>query len=136
MKKLVSIGVTLAILAMVVLPVSAAAYTPPATFSKVPFAILQSGIELVGTLLTAVAGELGLPTWLAPLMAPIAQWTGGPLSWTVDMMAWGLKLVGGVLGTLAVELGLPVWLDDLVNSIACGLWQPFSIPVGNNVTCP
>ncbi|MDH4068579.1 MAG: hypothetical protein OEU97_06615 [Dehalococcoidia bacterium] len=136
MKKLISIGVALALLAMVVLPVSAAAYTPPETFAKVPFAILASGIELVGTILGAVAGDLGLPTWIAPLMPTIADWTYGPLSWTVDMLGWGLGLVGSVLDSIASELGLPTWLAPLVNTIACSLFTPFAGVVGPNFTCP
>ena len=141
MKKLISIGVALALVALVVLPLGVAAlppgcpdigYTYPTSFSKIPFAILQSGIELVGTLLTTLAVPLGLPTWLAPIMAPIAEWTGGPLSWTVDMLAWGLALVGGVLGPLTTTLGLPTWLPGVINDLACGLFTPFTC----NVTGP
>ena len=65
MKKLISIGVALALLAMVVVPGAVAAYTPPVTYAKVPFAIIQSGFELIGDLLTATGtSSLGLPTWL------------------------------------------------------------------------
>jgi tetrahydromethanopterin S-methyltransferase subunit C len=130
-KKLISIGVALALLTMAVLPIGVAAYTEPVTFAKVPFAILQSGIELLGDLLTTLAPELGLPTWIAPILDPVAAWTGGPLSWTVDMLGWGVGLVGTVLDSLASTLGLPTWLAPLVNTIACSLFTPFG-----NVTAP
>jgi hypothetical protein len=135
-KKLISIGIALALLAMVVLPVGVAAYTEPPTFAKVPFAILQSGLELLGDLLTTLAPELNLPLWIAPLMDPIAAWTGGPLSWTVDMLGWGVGLVGSILTALPVDLGLPVWLPDIVNTVACSLFTPFANVVGPNFTCP
>ena len=140
MKKLISIGVALALVALVVLPVGVAAqceYDPggtygtilPDSYAKIPFAILESGLAMVGTLLGSLAGPLGLPDWLDDVVFGIAPWTGGPLSWTVDMLGWGLSLVGSILGSLATTLGLPDWLDDLVNSIACALFQPFSCNV-------
>ncbi|HJX69134.1 MAG TPA: hypothetical protein VJ406_02810 [Dehalococcoidia bacterium] len=141
MKKLISIGVVLAILAMVVVPVAVAAqegcpdigYDYPTTFAKIPFAILQSGIELVGGLLDTLGTELGLPAWLdSALLDPIAAWTGGPLGWTVDMLAWGMSLVAMILVVLPEDLGVPVWAGDLVNAIACGLFTPFTC----NVTGP
>ena len=68
MKKLISIGVAVALLAMVVLPVAVAAdecYTTPATYAKIPFAIVQSGFQLVGSILTSSGrSTLGLPTWI------------------------------------------------------------------------
>ena len=142
MKKLISIGVALAVLALVVLPVGAAAqcgYDPdgagplteilPDSYAKIPFAILESGLAMVGGLLSTLAVPLGLPTWLDDVVLTIAPWTGGPLSWTVDMLGWGLALVGGVIAPLATTLGLPDWLDDLIFGIACGLFQPFSCNV-------
>jgi hypothetical protein len=125
-KKLVSIGVALALLTMAVVPGAVAAYTEPDTFAKTPFAIIQSGIELVGDILEIIATPLSLPAWLnSDLTDPIAEWAGGPLSWTVDMMGWGLGLVGMVLAALPADLGLPAWLGDLINAIACGLFTPF-----------
>ena len=132
MKKLISIGVALAVLAVMVLPVGAAAqcpdigYTYPQTYAKIPFAILQSGLELTGDILGTLASTLGLPDWLDDLVITIAPWTGGPLSWTVDMLGWGLDLVAGLLGALAAPMGLPDWLDDLVSGIACGLFTPWT----------
>jgi hypothetical protein len=133
-KKLISIGVALALLTMAVMPgVAAAQYTPPDTFSKVPFAIIQSGFELVGTILDALGGELGLPDWLnSALMDDIGGWAGGPLSWTVDMLGWGIALVGDVVGALDPIISpiaeLPFALSELgglFDTIACGLFTPF-----------
>ena len=101
MKKLISIGVALALLTMVVVPGTAAAYTEPATFAKVPFAIIQSGIELAGTLLDQLGAELSLPEWLTSnVTTPIAEWAGGPLAWVVDMLAWGMGVGGDIMGLL------------------------------------
>jgi len=120
---------------MVVVPVAVAAqdYTPVAynsTYSKIPFAIVQSGFHLVGIILTGAGDSLGLPDWIdAALVDDIGSWAGGPLSWSVDMLAWGLGLVGTILSTLAPVLSLPDWLDDVVNTIACQLFAPFSCNV-------
>jgi len=136
-KKLISIGVALAVLALVVLPVGAAAQcdyegVQPDTYAKIPFAILESGLVMVGNLLTTLAPTLGLPDWLDDVVLEVAPWTGGPLSWTVDMLGWGLSLVGTILSSLASTLGLPDWVDDLVNQIACSLFTPFTC----NITGP
>ena len=134
----------MALLAMVVLPVAVAAggYVSPTTYAKIPFAIVQSGFTLLGTILDSIGVTLGLPTWLnSGLMNSIGGWAGGPLGWSVDMMAWGLGLGGTVLGTLAVTLGLPTWLAPLLNDLSDGLRECWT--VGNctavclNVTtCP
>jgi hypothetical protein len=135
-KKLISIGVVLALVAIVVLPVGVAAQDcdyegiVPATYAKIPFAIIQSGLHLVGIVLEGAGSTLGLPEWIdAPLMDNIGSWAGGPLSWTVDMMAWGLGLVGTILTSLAPTLGLPDWLAPTINTIACQLFAPFSCNV-------
>ena len=134
MKKLISIGIALALLTMAVMPgVAAAQYTPPDTFAKVPFAIVQSGFELVGSLLDALGTDLGLPDWLdSVLMDDIGGWAGGPLSWTVDMLGWGISLVGSVVAALdpiiAPIADLPFPLTDLASvfdTVACGLFTPF-----------
>ena len=135
MKKLISISVALALLAMVVLPLGVAAQCDydgiaPTTYSKIPFTIIQSGLHLVGQILDAAGSALGLPDWITPeLVDNIGSWAGGPLAWTVDMMAWGLGLVGTILSSLADTLGLPDWLDDVVNTIACQLFAPWSCNV-------
>ena len=145
MKKLISIGVALALLTMAVVPGAVAAqdppgcppsnYTYPTTFAKIPFAIVQSGLELVGLLLGPISTVVTLPAFLdADLMNTIAGWAGGPLSWTVDMLGWGLSLLGGLLDVLAPELGLPLWLSTVVNTVACGLFTPFACVSGHNFT--
>ena len=144
MKKLISIGVALAVLAMVVLPLGAAAQcdfgvyniSTPKTYATIPFAIVQSGFQLLGVVLTGAGPTLGLPLWIdAALMNNIGAWAGGPLSWTVDMMGWGLGLVGSILGALPVSLGIPSWAGTIVNTIVCQMFAPWKCPVtGANFT--
>ncbi len=130
MKKLISIGVALALLAMVVLPVGVTAYETPSTYAKVPFAIIASGLDMVGQLLDVLAVELGLPAFLnSNVTGIIADWTAGPLSWVVDMLSWGFWLGGAVLASLdpilvSMNVALPLNLGDLaavMDTIACGL---------------
>ena len=146
MKKLISIGVALALLAMVVLPVGVAAYEVPDTYAKVPFAILASGLEMVGQLLDVLAVELGLPAWLnSNVTGIIADWTAGPLSWTVDMLSWGFWLGGAVLSSLdalivSMNIALPLNMADVavvMNTIACGLLVCWSTTncTGNFTPC-
>ena len=140
MKKLISIGVALALLALVVLPIGAAAQEPceyegivPDTYAKIPFAILQSGLVMVGAVLGALPESMGIPAWLGGVIIPMAEWTGGPLSWTVDMLGWGLELLGEIVGVLQPLLGLPEDLDiqGLLFTISCKLFTPFEcVPSG------
>jgi len=136
-KKLISIGVALALLTMAVVPGAVAAQDPiePTAYSKIPFAIVGSGMYLVGCLLgdlQPVLDGMGvtLPFNLAdlsPVMNKVGEWTAGPLGWSVDMVAWGVGLMGTILNTLGTTLGLPDWIDDLMDSIADGLkecWTP------------
>ena len=139
MKKLVSIGVALALLTMAVVPATAAAYEPPDTFAKIPFAIIQSGFDLVGILLADLAEPLGLPEWIEPLMSPIGEWAGGPLAWTVDMVGWGVTLMGSIVEGIEPLMAdyLPEGLDlpDLINRCACALFQGYEA-VSANFTSP
>jgi hypothetical protein len=133
-KKLISIGVALAILAMVVLPVSAAAYTPyqePTTYAKIPFAIVASGFGLLQLIWPDLdtALTMGMP-WLTDVFGGLADWAYGPLSWTVDMLAWGLGVGGSVIGALSAVIDLPFPVDELLNSIACSMFAPYSNVTG------
>lgn len=132
MKKLISIGVALALLTMAVVPGVAAAQ--PDTYAKTPFAIIEEGLYLIGDIITALEpAGLGIPTWIADVTDAIAPFAGGPLSWTVDMLGWGVWLVGDVLGALdpivsAVVPDLPIALADLAgifNTLACDLFTPW-----------
>jgi len=134
-KKLISIGVALALLTMAVVPGAVAAYELPDTYSKIPFAIVQSGLELVGDIIIAIEpAGLGIPTWIADVTEAIAPWAGGPLSWTVDMLAWGIALTGDVVAgadSLITGMGmeLPFPLADvagLFDIVACGLLTCFA----------
>ena len=130
MKKLISIGVALALLTMVVVPGAVAAYDPPETYSKVPFAILASGIELVGEVVAAIpiiADALPEGLDVTAITGLIAPWTAGPLSWTVDMLAWGLDL-GATLWTsldTMFEIGYP-GIGDILTDVSCGLMMCWS----------
>jgi hypothetical protein len=138
-KKLISIGVALALLTMAVVPGAVAAYTPPATYSKVPFAIIQSGFELLDQILPDVLHEFAPDIeWVADLMAPIGEWAGGPLSWTVDMLAWGLDFMATLWATadLAFDIGFPE-IGDLLHDAGCGLLTCWSdTNCTGNFTCP
>jgi hypothetical protein len=138
-KKLISIGVALALLTMAVVPgVAAAQYTEPDTYAKVPFAIIQSGLELIGDIIGALPEEMGIPAWISDITDTIAPWAGGPLSWTVDMLGWGIWLVGDVIGaldSLVAGLGveLPFELSEIsaiFNTIACDLFTPWAAFTG------
>jgi hypothetical protein len=142
-KKLISIGVALALVALVVLPIGAAAQTcdydgiAPVTFSKIPFAIVQSGFHLVGIILTGAGSTLGLPSWIdAALMDNIGDFAGGPLSWSVDMLGWGLGLVSSILTGLGPTLGLPDFLPAIVGNITCAIFQPFSCNITGTTFTP
>lgn len=141
MKKLISIGIALALLTVAVMPAVTMAQEcdypdgdgtgiVPETYAKIPFAILEAGFAMVGEILDVLPADLGLPEFVnSDLINTIGGFAGGPLSWTVDMLGWGLSLVGGILGSLAEPLGLPDWLEPLVNEIACGLFTPFECVV-------
>ena len=141
MKKLISIGVALALLTMAVVPGAVAAYEPPVTYAKVPFAILQSGFDLLAGLWpdldTALAMEM---PWLTGVFTNLGAWAGGPLSWTVDMLAWGVALVGDVLTAVPMITDmLPAGLDipALTDAVACGLMTCWSDTLcsGNFTPC-
>ena len=146
MKKLISIGVALALLTMAVVPGAVAAYDEPATYSKVPFAILASGFELLESLWPDIddALDMGFP-WLEGVFGELSEWTAGPLSWTVDMLAWGVALTGDVMAAAqpivdGMGVDLPFDLGDaagLFDTVACGLLTCWSSSncTGNFTPC-
>ncbi len=123
MKKLISIGVALALLTMAVVPGAVAAYETPPTYSKVPFAIIASGFELLANLWPDLDAALGMDMlWLEGVFVELGAWSFGPLSWTVDMLAWGLGLGGTIMDALDPVVGpFPLPIGDLLNDVACGL---------------
>ena len=154
MKKLISIGVVLAVLALAIVPVAVAAqtdcaydtpddypteYIEPATYAKIPFAIIEAGLAMAGGLMgdlgpileaAGIALPLDLAT-LSPILYAVGGFAGGPLSWTVDMMGWGLGLIGSLLSALPEDLGIPTWVADVVTSITCSIFAPFDCVVGD-----
>ena len=143
MKKLISIGVALALLTMVVVPVGVAAQEveDPGTFSKTPFGILGSGIQLVGNvlgdlgpILTAAGIELPIDlATLSPITEQIGGWTAVDLSWMTDMTAWSMVTAGDMVSTV---LGVPfienamgetdlTGIEDVFYVLSARLWDPW-----------
>jgi hypothetical protein len=141
-KKLISIGVVLALVAIVVLPLGVAAQedcgysnVTPDTYAKIPFAILETGLLLVGDVIGALPETMGIPPWIADITDAMAPWVGGPLSWTVDMLGWGIELLSEIVVVLQPLLGLPADLDlaGLLTTVSCKLFTPFTcVPPGAN----
>lgn len=141
MKKLISVGVALALLALVVLPVGAAAqcpdigYTYPQTFAKIPFAIIQSGLEMLETLWPDLDTALGIGMpWVGGVLGTLGGWAGGPLAWTVDMMGWGLGIVASIVDALGPTLGLPEYVGTVLTEIVCSIFAPFDCIAGDPFT--
>jgi len=144
-KKLISIGVALALLTMVVVPVGVAAQdeiTDPGTYSKTPFGILGSGIQLVGNLLGDLspildAAGISLPIDLGdlqPVTEKLGGWTAVNMAWLTDMAAWSMVLAGdvaktstGVLSAFGVdESTLPMGdIADILYVVGARLWDPW-----------
>jgi hypothetical protein len=128
-KKLISISVAVALLVTFMVPLAVGAQDePPDTYAKTPFAILAAGIELLGEIVTMLDSKfaLGLGFDVTQFTDPIADFTFGPLSWTVDMLAWGVYVVAGlsgpVLETFAPDMA---WIGDLLNDLYCYFFTPF-----------
>jgi len=148
-KKLISIGVALALLTMAVVPGAVAAQDiEPTMYSKIPFAIIGSGLELVADIWTIIDTPapglaIGMP-WIADVFNAMAPWTAGPLAWSVDMLAWGVGLAADVLnGLFAISLiadALPAGVGDalvgICDSIACGLVTTWSANVTGGAFTP
>ena len=132
MKKLISIGVALALLTMAVVPAAVAAddYDLPETYAKVPFAIIASGFQLLENLWPDLDVALGMDMlWLGNVFGELAAWTGGPLGWSVDFLAWGVDLTGKVVAAVPMITDmLPEGLDleVIFETIACGLMTCWS----------
>ena len=132
MKKLISIGVALALLTMVVVPVGVAAQDieDPGTYSKTPFGILGSGIQLVGGIindLAAVIDDFGLPIAaadLASVVNTVGGWTGEDLAWMTDMTAWTMVSAGDVVSTV---LGVPFIADAMGETDLTGIEDVFYV---------
>ena len=144
MKKLISIGVALALLVTFMVPVAVAADFPddPGTYSKTPFGILGSGLQLVGGIINDLAvmiDDFGLPIAAADLAAVVNKvggWSAVDLAWMTDMSAWTMVLVGDVaktsvplLGALGIdEETLPMAdVADMLYVVGARLWDPWGV---------
>lgn len=127
MKKLISIGVALALLTMAVVPaaVAAADITDPGTYSKTAFGVLGSGIQLVGDIVNSLAVVLDgfLPAGLtsvalATIIDDVGSWTGIELAWMTDMTGWSMVAVGDVVSVikpLAATMGFDTYIDPVAD---------------------
>ncbi len=149
MKKLISIGVALALLTMVVVPVGVTAQDveDPGTYSKTPFGILGSGIQLIGELfgdLQPIISEVAeLPIDLAdltPILDKVGAWSAVDLAWMTDMTAWSMVLVGDVMKTSVPLLGalgvdeetLPMGdVAEMLYVVGARLWDPWGEYLGD-----
>jgi hypothetical protein len=125
-KKLISIGVALALLAMVVVPLGVAADFPddPGAYAKTPFGILGSGIQMVADIVNDLATAIdgfGLPVSAAEIsgvLGTVGEWTGVNLAWLTDMTGWGMVAVGDVVTVikpLAATMGFDTYVGPIAN---------------------
>ena len=135
MKKLISIGVALALLTMVVVPGAVAAQdpVPPETYAKAPFSIVAEGLRLVGELLDMEEAKMGFIGYdVGQFMEPIAAFTEGPLGWSVNMLGWGVDIVaqaaGPIIDNFAPDYG---WLIDVLEDVVCKILMPWDA-----IVCP
>lgn len=151
MKKLVSIGVALALLTMVLVPVGVAAQEveDPGTYSKTPFGILGSGVQMVGNVLgdlgpILTAAGIELPIDLAdltPITETVGDWTAVDLAWMTDMTAWSMVAVGDVVATvLGVSFIADMMgdtdltgIEDVFYVLGARLWDPWGEYTGDAV---
>ena len=141
MKKLISIGVALALLVTFMVPVAVAAdfQENPGTYAKTPFGILGTGILLLVDVLTPVLDEFAPDfLWLTDIMPPVGNWTGTELAWMTDMTAWSMVLFGDVMKmadpVLSSVAELPVDLGDVADIfyvVGARLWDPWGTYVGD-----
>jgi hypothetical protein len=137
-KKLISIGVALALLAMVVLPVGVAAQAPylqPDTYAKIPFAIIAAGFDLLGEILDMEEAKVGFIGFdVGQFMGPIATFTRGPLAWSVDMLAWGVDVVAQAADPIITNFASGYsWIIDVFEDVYCKMLMPWG---ALNATCP
>ena len=128
MKKLISIGVAVALLVTFMAPVAVAADYPPPTYAKIPFTIVGEGIAMLGDLVSMADAKLGLGLGfdVAQFTDPISAYVQGPLSLTMDMMAWGMYALAGLAGPVITEFAPDMgWIGDLLNDLWCYFFTPF-----------
>ena len=135
MKKLISIGVAIALLTMVVVPVGVAADYPddPGTWSKTPFGIFGTGIKLVGDIVDAIPTIADmLPFDVPDVTDPVGEYLGVNLAWMTDMTAWSMVTVGDVIKTADPVISgvaeLPIDLGDVADIfyvVGARLWDPW-----------
>jgi hypothetical protein len=128
-KKIIGIGVALALLTMVVVPVGASAQTwtynvTPynSTYSKIPFGILGTGVELIGEVINALGPNItgSLPFNITAVTGLVGPWIEGPFSWLTELTGWTMVAAGDVLSSinsLAVTFGFGNYTGPLANML-------------------
>jgi len=124
-KKLISIGVALALMVTFMVPVAVGADFPtdPGAYSKTPFGILGSAIVLVGDIVTDLAAAIdgfGLPVTaaeIAGVLFSVGDWTGINLAWMTDMTGWSMVAVGDVV-TVIEPLAVTMGFEDYIKPVA------------------
>jgi hypothetical protein len=98
---------------------------------------VASGFALLEQIWPDLDTALGMDMpWLTDVFGGLADWSYGPLSWTVDMLAWGLGVGGTVIDALSAVIDLPFPVGELLNSIACALFAPFTCDVTGSAFAP
>jgi hypothetical protein len=126
-KKIISIGVALALMTMVVVPVGASAQTTwtynvtpyNSTYSKIPFGILGTGVELIGDVVNAM-NLTGLPFDVAAITGMVGPWIEGPFSWLTELTGWTMVALGDVISSvqgLADTFGFGNYTGPLANML-------------------
>jgi hypothetical protein len=130
-KRLISIGVALALLSAAVAPVAVAAdtYSPPDTYSQIPFAIIGSGFALVGQIAGVIGEALtstlyGLPLILQKIGVYIGTGVANALN---NLTSDTANLGGDICGIVGEETGSSL-LGNIAQTfyeIAWAVWIPF-----------
>ncbi len=109
MRKLISVGVGVAMIVALMLPMAVAGDWPddPGAYSKTPFGIMGSVYYLAGDIvidlshvLEGVVGDRIPPEDIAATLHTIGDWHAVNLAWSTDMTGWSMVVVGDVLTVL------------------------------------
>lgn len=104
MKKLISISIALALMVSFMAPMTVAADgydVDPGAYSKTPFAILGSAIQLVGTIVSSIPMLADMiPFDVAAITDPVGEFAWVNVAWMTDMTAWSMVAVGDVLSVI------------------------------------
>jgi hypothetical protein len=126
MKRLISIGVALALLSLAAAPIAAAGddYTRPDTYSQIPFSIVGSTLALIGDVLHTIFGTL----WGVPrIFERVGLFVGTSVAGGVNNLTGDTATLGGdVFEIIGEDSGSSIGaVADIFHTIACALFVPF-----------